>query len=307
MADHVARLAACVIALPSEGCQIQEWRQDVGEIANRLDKYCKALIAHCDNPPAKPPADSSTSPPAPPYLLQTSSVWESIDNMLRSSSSDEPSAIKKSWQQDRDCMDDAMGEFKDLLEDDEGVGAEETFNQDNEWAELERELNGGGDLDEAEMQRVKKVRHYTEQERPLTRLQLDTVVRLVMALHKRFSTRLLGIPDLLQLPVQLDLSHSISASFDALVASLYPPQNIKEVKQAADTMIGDAIQLCRLSIQQAQVSQESKLAEQLSDLQVTESKETTKEDGSHSSDLKWLSFWQEQMDKACGAWRGTDV
>jgi hypothetical protein len=157
VSDHAARLAACVIALPSEGCQIQEWRQDVVEVTERLDNYCKALIAHCDNPQPEPSASSSTQTPAP-YLVQTSSVWASIDQMLRSSSADESSAIKRSWKQDRECMEDAMGEFKDLLEEDEGVGEEETFNQDNEWAELERELNGGGDLDEAEMQRVKKVR-----------------------------------------------------------------------------------------------------------------------------------------------------
>lgn len=157
VSDHAARLAACVIALPSEGCQIQEWRQDIVEVTERLDNYCKALISHCDNPQPQPSASSSTQTPAP-YLVQTSSVWESIDEMLRSSSADESSAIKKSWKQDRECMEDAMGEFKDLLEEDEGVGEEETFNQDNEWAELERELNGGGDLDEAEMQRVKKVR-----------------------------------------------------------------------------------------------------------------------------------------------------
>jgi hypothetical protein len=140
-------------------------------------------------------------------------------------------------------------------------------------------------------------------------LQLDTVVKLVMVLHKRFSTRILDIPDLLQLPEQLDFSHSISANFDALVASLYPPQNIKEVKQAADAMIQDATQLCKLSIQQAQNARksDSDVAEQLSDLQVTDGKDMTSADGPHSSDLKWLSFWQEQMEKACGAWRGTDL
>lgn len=155
----MGRLAACVVALPSEGCLVQEWRQDVAEIADRLDKYCKALVAHCDNP-APATASSSSTPPAPaPYLVQTSSVWGALDNMLKSSSKDEPSAIKRSWKQDRECMDDAMGEFKDLLEEDEGFGEEETFNQDNEWADLERELNGGGDLSEVEMQRVKKVRN----------------------------------------------------------------------------------------------------------------------------------------------------
>jgi hypothetical protein len=131
-----------------------------------------------------------------------------------------------------------------------------------------------------------------------------------MVLHKRFSTRILDIPDLLQLPEQLDLSHSISANFDALVASLYPPQNIKEVKQAADAMIEDATQLCKLSIQQAQTARKSDqpdLAEQLGDLQVTDGKCATPGDGPHSSDLKWLSFWQEQMEKACSAWRGRDV
>ena len=133
------------------------------------------------------------------------------------------------------------------------------------------------------------------------------MVRLVLALHKRFSTRLLDIPDLLQLPKQLDLSHAISANFDALVASLYPPQNTKEVKQAADAMIEDAVQLCTLSVQQARVSQGLDLAEQLGDLHMTEGKEITKEDGPYGSDLKWLSFWQEQMDKACGVWRGTSA
>lgn len=132
-------------------------------------------------------------------------------------------------------------------------------------------------------------------------------MKLVVVLHKRFSSRILDIPDLLHLPDHLNLSHSISANFDALVASLYPPQNIKEVKQAADAMIEDAVQLCKLSIQQAQAARDSDVAERLSDLQVTDAKIGAPGDGLHANDLKWLSFWQEQMDKACSAWRGTDL
>jgi hypothetical protein len=137
----------------------------------------------------------------------------------------------------------------------------------------------------------------------LTMPQLDTIVKLIMVLHNRFHSRLLGIPDLLQLPDHLDLSHSISANFDACVASLYPPQNTREVKQAAQAMIDDAVQLCKLSMAQAQAtSSVGDLEEQLEKLQVTE-----KPEGQHDKDLKWLSFWNEQMDKACSAWKGTDA
>jgi hypothetical protein len=155
--DHVGRLVACVIALPTEGCLIQEWRQDVTEIADRIDKYYKALVAHCDSPVDQQASTSTSTPPPAPYLVHTSSVWAAIDKMLRSSSKDEPSAIKKSWKQDEELVNDALGEFKDLLEEDEGVGEDEGLNEDNEWAELEKELNGGGDLSEGEMQRVRKV------------------------------------------------------------------------------------------------------------------------------------------------------
>jgi hypothetical protein len=134
--------------------------------------------------------------------------------------------------------------------------------------------------------------------------QLDTIVKLIMVLHNRFPSRLLDIPDLLQLPDQLDLSHAISANFDACVASLYPPQNTREVKQAAQAMIDDAVQLCKLSIAQAQATTSSvgALEEQLEKLQVTE-----KPEGQHDKDLKWLAFWNGQMDKACSAWKGTDA
>ncbi|KAJ9124407.1 hypothetical protein QFC22_001207 [Naganishia vaughanmartiniae] len=155
--DHLGRLVACVIALPAEGCLIQEWRQDVTEIADRVDKYYKALVAHCDSPVDQQASSSTSTPPTAPYLVQTSSVWAAIDKMIRFASKDEPSAIKKSWKQDQELINDAMGEFKDLLEEDEGVGEEEGLNEDNEWAELEKELNGGGDLSEGEMQRVRKV------------------------------------------------------------------------------------------------------------------------------------------------------
>lgn len=155
--DHLGRLVACVIALPAEGCLIQEWRQDVTEITDRIDKYYKALVEHCDNPVDQQASSSTSNPPPAPYLVQTSSVWAAIDKMLRYASKDEPAAIKKSWKQDQELVNDALGEFRDLLEEDEGVGEDEGLNEDNEWAELEKELNGGGDLSEGEMQRVRKV------------------------------------------------------------------------------------------------------------------------------------------------------
>lgn len=137
--------------------------------------------------------------------------------------------------------------------------------------------------------------------------QLDTIVKLIMVLHSRFHARLLDIPDLLQLPEQLNISHSISANFDGCVASLYPPQTTKEVKQAAQAMIDDATQLCKLSIQQAEAKQKSSngdLEQQLEGLQVSEKKEG---EGQPDKDLKWLMFWNEQMEKACSAWKGTDA
>ncbi|KAJ9106445.1 hypothetical protein QFC21_001591, partial [Naganishia friedmannii] len=290
--DHVGRLVACVIALPVEGCLIQEWRQDVTEIADRIDKYFKALVAHCDNPVDQQASSSTSNPPPAPYLLQTSSVWAAVDKMIRFASKDEPSAIKKSWKQDQELVNDAMGEFRDLLEDDEGVGEEEGLNEDNEWAELEKELNGGGDLSEGEMQRVRK---------------LDTVVRLIVALHKRFLTRFLDIPELLALPEQLNLSHSISESFDASVASLYPPQNTRELRDAAQSMIDDATRMCRLSLEQAELAQKSEgsnLVEKLKGLQVTEGKEGEKP---FENDVEWLTCWLEQIEKASRTWKGEDA
>lgn len=128
-----------------------------------------------------------------------------------------------------------------------------------------------------------------------------------MALHNRFLTRFLDMPDLLALPEQLTLSHAISESFDASVASLYPPQNTNELRDAAQSMIDDATRMCRLSLEQAELAQKSNtssLEEKLESLQVTEVKDGEKP---YEKDVKWLTCWLEQIEKASRTWKGQDA
>jgi hypothetical protein len=155
------RIVACVIGLPVEGCLIQEWRRGVDDIGECLQNLVQILLEDSEKPRAEevPVASSSTSKAPPkPYLMATSATWTSIDKMAKSASSTEKEAIKKAWKSDRECLDDAYNEFKDLLEEDEGVGLEEELDGDDEWAELERELAGNTqNMTEIERDRVKNV------------------------------------------------------------------------------------------------------------------------------------------------------
>ena len=155
------RLVACVLAVSAGTCLQQEWRKDVAAIGEHilalLDVFMGDLKASNDDAAAMAKASSSKTGPKP-FLLATSAIWSAIDSMLSRASSDERKALKKVWQYDRECMDDAFAEFKELLEVDEGVGKDEDFGGDDEWADLERDLAGATDnMTEEERERAKGV------------------------------------------------------------------------------------------------------------------------------------------------------
>lgn len=155
------RLAACVLAVPAGTCLQQEWRKGVDGIGEHilklLDVFIDDLKTSSDDVAAM--AKASSSKPGPkPFLVATSAIWSAIDLMLSKSSSSERQALKQVWRYDRECMDDAFAEFKEMLEVDEGVGEDEDLGGDDEWAELERNLAGGTDnMTEEERERVRSV------------------------------------------------------------------------------------------------------------------------------------------------------
>lgn len=147
---------------------MQEWRTGVEDIGEKVLRLVEIFTEDVNNPPSTPTPSTSTSPPpAKPYLIQTSSLWSSIDSLSQTSSSTEQEAIIRLWKRDREMMDDAVEEFKELgVEEDEGVDVDDEGENDGggvdeeggEWAELERELNGSTERMTAEERaRIKSV------------------------------------------------------------------------------------------------------------------------------------------------------
>jgi hypothetical protein len=155
------RLAACVLAVPAGTCLQQEWRKGVDGIGEHILKLLDVFIEDLktsDSDVAAMAKASSSKPGPKPFLVATSAIWSAIDLMLSKSSSSERQALKQVWRYDRECMDDAFAEFKEMLEVDEGVGEDEDLGGDDEWAELERNLAGGTDnMTEEERERVRSV------------------------------------------------------------------------------------------------------------------------------------------------------
>lgn len=160
----------------NEGSYLKkEWARGVEQIGSGLQRLCEIFVADIQarskNPgetrSAQSKATTSTCSqnPPEPYLVQTSSLWTQIDSLLTNSSPTELAAVQKILLADRECMDDGMREFKEILEEDEGVGKEEEdhaeVEEEGEWGDLERELGGSGgeSMSEQERERVKKVRN----------------------------------------------------------------------------------------------------------------------------------------------------
>lgn len=167
--DDYSRLVAAVVGLPKGSCLFTEWAKEVGELGEEIGSLFSIFVE--DARALEDPSSSLTSSSSPtttttttskappkPYLIQTKHIWTHIDHLILNISSSEPQALLKLWKSDQGCIKDAFEEYKELLEIDEGVGKsvdgdddddddgqgdEEGEQVDDEWADLERELQGG--------------------------------------------------------------------------------------------------------------------------------------------------------------------
>ncbi len=167
--QNAEQLAACVVGCPSGSSLQVEWRESVLELQSSLLQYDQILLRDFQlEPPFAPlfqassAASSSTaSPPTAPYLAFTSNIWSQIDIFTRTASRTEVEAVKRLWEKDGEALQDAHREYKDLLEQDEGLGEEEeAIEEEGEWTALEKELGAsveGNRLSVAERDRVKAV------------------------------------------------------------------------------------------------------------------------------------------------------
>lgn len=168
--DDYSRLVAVVLGLPKGSCLSTEWAKEVGELGEAIGSLFSIFIEDAralENPSSSSstsslsttsPTTTSSKAPPKPYLIQTKQIWTHIDHLILNISSSEPQALIKLWRSDQGCIKDAFEEYKELLEIDEGVGKsvdgddddgeeeerdEEDEQVDDEWADLERELQGG--------------------------------------------------------------------------------------------------------------------------------------------------------------------
>lgn len=171
VAQNAEQLAACVVGCPSGSSLQTEWQLSVTDLQTALLQYGQILKRDFQSePPYAPlfntssaPSSSTTSPPSPPYLISTANLWAHIDSFTRTASRTEAEAVRKLWERDGEALQDAQLEYKELLEQDEGLGEEEEDLEDEgEWTELEKEFSAslkGNRLSVAERDRVKAVRH----------------------------------------------------------------------------------------------------------------------------------------------------
>jgi hypothetical protein len=171
---NAEQLTACVIGCPAGSSLQAEWRDAISDLQSLLLQYVHTFTRDFQMEPPYAPlfnvsavASSSTSvPPSAPYLVATSNLWSRIDTFSVRASRDEVEAVRKFWERDGEVLQDAQREYKDLLEQDEGLGEEEQDFQEeeSEWTELEKELGAsleGERLSVAERDRVKAVRGFS--------------------------------------------------------------------------------------------------------------------------------------------------
>jgi hypothetical protein len=122
---------------------------------------------------------------------------------------------------------------------------------------------------------------------------VDTIVRLVLAIHNRFAKFTLDQPDLLNLPENLQTSRSLTSNLDTLVSSLYCPQIVPDVKAGLEGILKDARRLCDMTL--ASGKEDDPLVNAAENLSIDKEKMTAPD--SATKEKKWMSMWKEQIDK----------
>lgn len=167
LVDGADKLAAVMVALASTSpgtCLWNQWQGSILTLIFGLNKLCLIFTDDLRAGHTSEETSNSTSLP-PPYLLQTSTLWNHIDTQILTNSTSESHALAKLLKSHGERLNDAIeNEYKDLLEEDEGVEmeGEDDFaavdGEDEEWGDLQREFAGGDKLTEQEMTVVKNVR-----------------------------------------------------------------------------------------------------------------------------------------------------
>lgn len=156
--EAVDKMTAVVLVVKGS-CVRAEWSRGVGEVAEGVGALCRELLEGLASGELRG-ATVSTSTSSPRYLVATSKIWSTIDSRLLVASSSESAALVAALKPDGERLADAIElEYKELLEQDEGIGEDEQVedDEDDEWSELQREMSGAGVLSEEERRRAKEV------------------------------------------------------------------------------------------------------------------------------------------------------
>ncbi|KAF8499932.1 hypothetical protein JB92DRAFT_923331 [Gautieria morchelliformis] len=200
------------------------------------------------------------------YLAKTGAIHDAVTK-AENLSNDETEAIIRAWKVNGESLEDSLKEVKEM-EDKDGDEEQEQSNEDggDGWDELGEEF--GRKLKPEEMQRVK---------------QIYPLMRFTTLLHaKILSHHILTPPGSQPHPVShlnnlLAYSNSLPVAHDELASSLYAPQDVEGIKEAAQ-LVYDLTQDLDQELGVTEASTENLVAERLAKLHI----------GSGSQSLTWF-------------------
>jgi hypothetical protein len=284
LSADVARLTACALLLNAQD-HGKTLRREVVWAAQEIVDAIQALVSGfstADNgKQILRGKDDKT------YLLKMGSLHSSIDKIKADLSSDNASAVAKSWAANDSAIADAVRESKEMAEDEEEEG-------DGGWDEAFRDENVPHTKTTAEeIERTKKVMTWSgiRSHALLTHPQVHRLLRLVSLLHRRILTHHLSVkptPSNLQLAELLARSSDIASSADEIVSSLYSPQDPVDVVAKARMSV-DAADTLRKAFVAADLAERmtaATLDDRVPPIVVTD------------KDLEWIKSCTAQITKA---------
>ncbi|KAG8968620.1 hypothetical protein FRC03_006741 [Tulasnella sp. 419] len=214
------------------------------------------------------------------YLRRAGEVHAAIDKVRRNLPQDNYEAVQKRWKENSEALDDALGECKEMLEE-EGDGNDDDL--DDGWNDVLGTDSNAQKMSAEERERASKV---------------HSLLRLMILLHKRFLSHHLvklkqRIPTTEGYQIfdkMILLSSELAANMDDLVASLYSPQDIISL-QSKTKPIMDIIHKFRIQVIRPVDSSDNSNASH----QTAEQRENTTD---AEKDRKWFETCFQQIERA---------
>ncbi|KAG8954494.1 hypothetical protein FRC04_011822 [Tulasnella sp. 424] len=257
-------LASCSLSVPlSAGKAIRkEFIWTAQEVIESIQGLVSGLL---------PPADGKEFVVPDDYLRRVGSVHSVLDKVRESLSTDNASAVEKRWTQDSSSLDDALRECKEMMDEAESSKdqEDEDFGDDgDEWDDM---MDGGEKMTPEELERTKKA---------------YPLLRMTALLHRK-AIKFYRTSSTIDLDDALARSNALMASFDDVVASLAPTQELDVINSGLKSVLAWVRQV-RTDVDTEKVTKSLPTSLKLDDPSKSSS----------DSLSKWFTTCFEQIDKA---------